>query len=103
MPRYNNLSRMSIDSLVELRESISAILIRRVADIRRQLSSIDGAIMPSGSNGNPRSLLKGRKIPAKYRSKADPRLTWAGRGVTPLWMREEMKVRKLNKEAFLID
>src|SRR5215470_15853642 len=55
MPRHNNLSRMSIDSLVELRDSISAILFRRVADIQRQLSSLGGAIMPSGPDGNSRS------------------------------------------------
>ena len=93
---------MSIDSLVELRDSISAILFRRVADIQRQLSSLGGAIMPSGPDGNSRSPLKGRKVPAKYRSKKDPNLTWAGRGVTPRWMRAEMKARKLKKEAFLI-
>jgi len=46
--------------------------------------------------------MKGRKVPPKYRSKANPTLTWAGRGATPRWMREEMKKRKLKKEAFLI-
>jgi DNA-binding protein H-NS len=45
---------------------------------------------------------KGRKVAAKYRSKKDPTLTWAGRGATPLWMREEMKGTKLKKENFLI-
>jgi len=43
----------------------------------------------------------GRKIVAKYHRK-DPSLTWAGRGATPRWMREEMKAGKLKKEAFLI-
>ena len=45
---------------------------------------------------------KGRKVAAKYRSKKDPKLTWAGRGATPIWMREEMKGTKLKKENFLI-
>jgi hypothetical protein len=57
------------------------------------------------ARGRPRkrgSALKGRKVAAKYRSKKDPKLTWAGRGATPRWMREEMKARKLKKEAFLI-
>jgi DNA-binding protein H-NS len=54
---------------------------------------------PPGRRG---STLKGRKVAAKYRSKKDPKLTWAGRGATPRWMREEMKARKLKKEAFLI-
>jgi len=30
-------------------------------------------------------------------------LTWAGRGATRRWMRDEMKARKLKKEAFLIN
>jgi DNA-binding protein H-NS len=46
--------------------------------------------------------LKGRKVAAKYRSKKDPKQTWAGRGATPRWMRDEMKAGKLKKEAFLI-
>ena len=53
--------------------------------------------------GRPRgSSLKGRKVPAKYRSRKDPKMTWAGRGATPRWMRDEMKAGKLKKEAFLI-
>ena len=52
--------------------------------------------------GRRRSPMKGRKIAPKYRSKENPRLTWAGRGAIPRWMKEEMKKRKLKKEAFLI-
>jgi hypothetical protein len=37
----------------------------------------------------------GRKVAPKYRSKKDPKLTWAGRGAIPLWMRDEMKAGKL--------
>jgi len=29
-------------------------------------------------------------------------LTWAGRGATPVWMRDEMKAGKRKKDAFLI-
>jgi len=38
----------------------------------------------------------------KYRSKKDKRLKWTGRGMLPVWMREEMKGTKLTKENFLI-
>jgi len=38
----------------------------------------------------------------KYRSKKHPRLKWTGRGMTPVWMREEMKGTKLKREDFLI-
>jgi DNA-binding protein H-NS len=30
------------------------------------------------------------------------RLNWTGRGMTPVWMREEMKGAKLTKDDFLI-
>lgn len=43
-----------------------------------------------------------RKATPKYRSRKDPALTWAGRGATPVWMREEMKGSKLKKDDFLI-
>jgi DNA-binding protein H-NS len=45
-----------------------------------------------------------KRAPAKpkYRSKKQKRLTWSGRGLMPIWMREEMKGTKLTKEDFLI-
>jgi DNA-binding protein H-NS len=46
--------------------------------------------------------LKYHKVAPKYRSKKDPKLTWAGRGAIPRWMVEEMKAKKLKKDAFLI-
>jgi DNA-binding protein H-NS len=43
-----------------------------------------------------------RKATPKYRSRKDPKVVWSGRGVTPVWMREEMKGTKLKKDDFLI-
>ena len=43
-----------------------------------------------------------RKAPPKYQSKKDRRLKWSGRGMLPVWMREEMKGTKLTKDNFLI-
>jgi len=44
-----------------------------------------------------------RKKPApKYQSKKNPKLKWTGRGMLPVWMREEMKGTKLTKDSFLI-
>ena len=42
------------------------------------------------------------KATPKYRSRKDPKILWSGRGVTPVWMREEMKGTKLKKDDFLI-
>ena len=43
-----------------------------------------------------------KKAPPKYRSRKNPKILWSGRGVTPVWMREEMKGTKLKKDDFLI-
>jgi len=43
-----------------------------------------------------------RKASPKYRSRKDPKVVWSGRGVTPVWMREEMKGTRLKKDDFLI-
>jgi len=45
-----------------------------------------------------------KRAPAKpkYRSKKNRQLKWSGRGLMPVWMREEMKGTKLTKEDFLI-
>ena len=46
----------------------------------------------------------GKRAPAKpkYRSKKQKSLKWSGRGLMPVWMREEMKGTKLTKDDFLI-
>jgi DNA-binding protein H-NS len=43
-----------------------------------------------------------RKAEPKYQSKKDRRLKWSGRGMLPVWMREEMTGTKLTKASFLI-
>jgi hypothetical protein len=73
--------------------------------LRPQLCSFTGADVGNGVKRGCKpgrqggSTLKGRKGAAKYQSKKDPKLTWAGRGATPRWMREEIKGGKLMKEA----
>jgi DNA-binding protein H-NS len=42
------------------------------------------------------------KAKPKYQSKKHKRLKWSGRGMLPIWMREEMKGTKLTKEDFAI-
>jgi DNA-binding protein H-NS len=106
MARPKSLAKMSLEGLIELRDSISLTLTQRAADLQKQLSQFVGPGLGNGrARGRPRkrgSTLEGRMVAPKYRSKKDPKLTWAGRGATPRWMREEMKARKLRKDAFLI-
>jgi len=45
---------------------------------------------------------KRRKPAPKYQSKKNKSLKWTGRGMLPVWMREEMKGTKLTKQDFAI-
>jgi len=74
MPKPN-LSAMSIDALVKLREDINQILDRKANELRNQLSMLDGGVA-----ARPKGSLKGKKVPPKYRSPSGE--TWAGRGQT---------------------
>jgi DNA-binding protein H-NS len=105
MARPKNLAKMPIESLIELRDEVNAVLSQHASKLEKQLSRLhggNGARLVSSPGRKPGSTLKGRKIAAKYRSRKNPKLTWAGRGATPRWMRDEMKAGKLKKEAFLI-
>jgi DNA-binding protein H-NS len=108
MARPKSLTTMSTEALVELRDSIGTTLTEKAADLQKQLARLKDTDVGNGVRrgrkpGRPKgSKLRGRKVAPKYRSKKDPKLTWAGRGATPRWMREEMKARNLKKEAFLI-
>jgi DNA-binding protein H-NS len=94
MPK-SNLSSMSVDALLKLRENTSKVLDRKVNELRSQLSLLDGA---SVRQKQARSL-KGRKVPPKYRSPSGD--TWAGRGAKPRWLVAALKKGK-KVEDFLI-
>jgi DNA-binding protein H-NS len=108
MARPKSLAKLSLEALIELRDTITSTLSGQAAELQKRLAKLTGTDVGNGvRRGRPPgrkrgSALKGRKVAAKYRSKKDPKLTWAGRGATPRWMRDEMKARKLKKEAFLI-
>jgi DNA-binding protein H-NS len=108
MARPKSIAKMSLEALIELRDSIAATLSEQAADLQKRLARLAGTDVgngkrrarPPGRKGG--SALKGRRVAPKYRSKKNPKLTWAGRGATPRWMRDEMKAGKLKKDAFLI-
>jgi DNA-binding protein H-NS len=95
MPRPTNLSAMSIDALVKLRQEINQILDRKANELRNQLSMLDG-----GAPQQRRVSLKGKKVPPKYRSPSGE--TWAGRGQKPRWLVAALK-RGKKIDQFLID
>jgi hypothetical protein len=78
---------MSVDALLKLRDDIGKALTRKAGELQDQLSRMGGEIGPS--RRGRRGSLKGRKVAIKYRDKSGN--TWAGRGATPIWLREKLK------------
>src|SRR3989442_11089942 len=64
-----NLSSMSVDALLRLRDEIEQVLTRRVAQLRDELSRL-GRQIGSKAKVRGRSPLKGRTIPVKYKDRS---------------------------------
>ena len=98
MPKVN-LSRMTVEALMDLRKRVDEMLDRRRAELEKQLERMGRALaVVSGRGGG--SALKGRKVSPKHRGPSGE--TWAGRGARPRWLVDAIKGgRKL--DDFLID
>jgi DNA-binding protein H-NS len=94
MPK-SNLSSMSVNALLKLREDINKTLDRKVHELRSQLSLLGEASVSQ----QQASSLKGKKVQPKYRSPSGD--TWAGRGAKPRWLVTALKKGK-KVEDFLI-
>jgi DNA-binding protein H-NS len=94
-----NLSGMSAEALMDLRTRVDEVLLKRRADIERQLERMGSAITVVGGRDGG-STLKGKKVPPKYRGPSGE--TWAGRGVRPRWLVAAIKGGK-KLDDFLID
>ena|SRR5215831_15756161 len=93
-----NLSGMSVEALMDLRERVDGLLSERRAELEQQLERmgvIGGRRVVRGGG----SALKGRKVPPKYRGPSGE--TWAGRGAKPRWLVAAIK-RGRKLENFLI-
>jgi DNA-binding protein H-NS len=102
MPKVN-LSRMTVDALMDLRKRVDQMLLERRAEIEKRLESMDRAIAVVGGArvvGGGGSALKGRKVPPKYRGPSGE--TWAGRGARPRWLVAAIKGGK-KLDDFLIN
>src|SRR5262245_50341492 len=100
MPKVN-LSRMTVEALMDLRERVEGLLSERHAELQEQLERMDRAsVVVSSRGGQGGGVVKGRKVPPKYRSPSGE--TWAGRGAKPRWLVAAIKGG--NKiDDFLID
>ena len=98
MPKVN-LSRMSVEALMDLRKQVDETLNDRRADLEKQLERIAvvGGRRVVRGGGSP---LRGKKVPPKYRSRSGD--TWAGRGAKPKWLVAAIKGGK-KLDDFLID
>ena len=98
MPKIN-LSGMSVEALMDLRERVDGLLSERRAELEQQLERmgvIGGRRVVRGGG----SALKGKKVPPKYRGPSGE--TWAGRGARPRWLVAGIKEGK-KLDDFLID
>ena len=94
-----SLSGMTVEALMDLRERVDEMLHERRAEIEKQLKMfavVGGRRVVRGGG----SVLKGRKVPPRYRSPSGE--TWAGRGARPRWLVAAIKGGK-KLDDFLID
>jgi DNA-binding protein H-NS len=90
---------MAVEALMDLRKRVDERLLEQRAEIQKQLERIavlGGRRVVRGGT----SVLKGRKVPPKYRSRSGE--TWAGRGAKPRWLVAPIKGGK-KLEDFFID
>jgi DNA-binding protein H-NS len=96
-----NLSAMSVEVLLQLRDDIGRMLSGKVGELKRQLAALSEDVgAGEGRGGRRGSAIKGQKVAPKYRSPDGE--TWAGRGAMPRWMAGAIKEGK-TREDFLID
>ena len=95
MPNVN-LSRMTVEALMDLRKRVDEVLVEHRAELEKQLERI--AVVGGARGGG--GVSKGRKVPPKYRGPSGE--TWAGRGARPRWLVTAIKGGK-KLDDFLID
>ena len=111
--KLGNIAAMEVGQLRAYIDGLQNVLAKKITEQRsyfeRQLSDLGGyvskkasavgkAIMP----GNGKTAKRAKAKP-KYQSKKNKSVRWSGRGMTPIWMRDEMKGTKLKKDDFLIE
>jgi len=99
MPKVN-LSGMTVETLMDLRDRVEETLLERRAELQKQLERMDALVGGRRVVRGGGSALKGRKVPPKYRGPSGE--SWAGRGARPRWLAAAIK-RGRKLDDFLID
>ena len=103
-----SLATMDVAQLRAHIDNLQGVLAKKVNEQRSyfedQLSQLGGYVSRKAKAVAPGRGRTGKRAKAKpkYQSKKDKSVKWSGRGMTPVWMREEMKGTKLTKDSFLI-
>ena len=107
----NSVSKMDV---AQLRDYIAGLESTLAAKVQQQRDYFEGQLAglriyaDNKAGAAVRAVMRvpntrtRAKAKPKYRSKKHKRLKWSGRGMLPVWMREEMKGTKLTKEDFAI-
>jgi DNA-binding protein H-NS len=106
-----SVTTMDVAQLRAHIDAMQGVLAKKVNEQRsffeRQLAELGGYVSKKATAAYKVAAPNGKagkraKAKPKYQSKKDKSVKWSGRGMTPVWMREEMKGTKLKKEDFLI-
>jgi DNA-binding protein H-NS len=101
MARPKSLATLSIEALIEMRDSVTSAISEQAERLRAQLASLTGGNeLGNGRRPMPKaSALKGRKAKVKYRDKDGNK--WSGRGAQPRWMTAAIKAGA-KRDDFLV-
>jgi DNA-binding protein H-NS len=104
------INAMNFDELLEIKVKIEAAIDARIGEERRRLGAslkrLDAISNAVKANGRPRKAINGstkRKLVPKYRNPANPKETWAGRGLRPRWLVTALKGGKKKLADFVVD
>jgi DNA-binding protein H-NS len=107
-----SVGTMDVPQLRAHIDSLQNALARKVNEQRAyfeaQLAQLGGYVSRKATGAaKPVAPANGKtgkraKAKPKYQSKKNASVKWSGRGMTPVWMREEMRGTKLKKDDFLI-
>ena len=106
-----SFANMEVGQLRSLIGDLEGLLTKKVQQQREilegHLAELQGYVS-SKAAGVVRTVMrvpragKRAKAAPKYQSRKNAVMKWSGRGMTPVWMREEIKGTKLKKDDFLI-
>lgn len=102
------LSTMTFEQLIAMKARVESAIAVRVDQERKRLTAdlerLDTMADGKPRRGRPRAngAGKGRVLAPKYRNPANPKETWAGRGLKPRWLSAALKGGKKTLADFSV-